>query len=288
MPRFTQGTTRVMFSQLGVFRESRTISYVRQAESRPDDDRRQRDEGRLEKEDGLHHSAPEADRPQDPDLLTPLGDGPSADHSGAATPTINPRPMKPWMSRLNVMLAATASSTTFWIDSASMPRARTLIPVEQRRLQDRHLARARSSGSSAGTVPKRALEGLLRGRDSDHLERRPVLEDADDRQPHGPAGLGIAHLNRNGVEHTVLDVEAAEPKVRRHREAPVVATGRDRGVDDRQARPLRHCVPDLSRRAVAAGRRAEAERRVLEERTVETARHVAFSRPLRGQLSSLD
>ena len=42
----------------------------------------------------------------------------------AATPTIRPRPMKPWMIRLSVRLAATASSTTFWIDSACIPFAR--------------------------------------------------------------------------------------------------------------------------------------------------------------------
>ena len=32
--------------------------------------------------------------------------------------------MKPWISRLKVMLAATASSTTSWIDCASRPFSR--------------------------------------------------------------------------------------------------------------------------------------------------------------------
>ena len=42
----------------------------------------------------------------------------------AATPTTRPSAMKPWISRLNVRLAATASSTTPCIDCASRPFAR--------------------------------------------------------------------------------------------------------------------------------------------------------------------
>ena len=50
--------------------------------------------------------------------------------------------MKPWISRLKVRLAATASSTTCWIDSASSPLARNAVSSPAAAPRDRRRARA--------------------------------------------------------------------------------------------------------------------------------------------------
>ena len=79
-PRFNQGTTSSRFSQLGCERLSRMMFQASsQAESGSDDDRGERDEGRLEQERGLHHPRPESDRAHDADLLPPLDDGSCTD-----------------------------------------------------------------------------------------------------------------------------------------------------------------------------------------------------------------
>src|SRR5215207_7702520 len=52
-----------------------------QREQCPDDDGRQGDEGRLDEEADLDHSAPKSQRPEDPDLLPALDNRPRADYA---------------------------------------------------------------------------------------------------------------------------------------------------------------------------------------------------------------
>ena len=105
-------------------------------------------------------------------------------------------------------------------------------------------------------------QGLLRGRDADHLQRRGVLEDADDGEPNTPSRLLVEHLDRNRVE-PLLEVEAGQLEVGKDAEVPVVAARDDRAVDDGEARLLANRIPDRSFRVVAPRDVAEAERRVL-------------------------
>ena len=185
----------------------------------------------------------------------------------AATPTTRPSPMNPWINRLNVRLAATASSTTCWIDSASSPLARKAVSssaaVSSRvhsggepEVVDRRLDAAR----------ERLHESLLRGRDADHLERRRVLEDADDGETDAVPGLLVEDLDRDRVE-PLLEVEAGQLEVRKHAEVPVVAARDDRAVHDGEPRLARERRSQTSCSDVVAPRDvAQPERRVLEER----------------------
>ena len=92
--------------------------------------------------------------------------------------------MKPWMSRLKVRLAA--------IDVVDdlLDRLRLEPAREERGLELGGRVRGSTPGASVEVVDRRLdaaregrVERLLRGRDPDHLERRRVLEDADDGQP---------------------------------------------------------------------------------------------------------
>ncbi len=96
-------------------------------------------------------------------------------------------------------------------------------------------------------------ERLLRGRDADHLQRRRVLEDADDGQADVLPGLLVEDLDRDRVE-PLLEVEAGQLEVRKHAEVPVVAARDDRAVDDGEARRLANRRPDLLLRARSPAR----------------------------------
>ena len=190
--------------------------------------------------------------------------------------------MKPWISRLNVMLAATVSSRTFWIDSrlrarsrgtrtrASSPSSSGSTPGREREVVDRRLEAPREC-----TLRSVACER----RDARHLQRRRVLEDPDHLQPQRSAGLRIADRDRDRRRRRRPRWRSPDSwKSGSTREVEVVPVRRDGRVDDREPGARSRARARPARRVVAARDRAEAEGRVLEEALVEAARR-RTSRP---------
>src|SRR5207245_509441 len=111
--------------------------------------------------------------------------------------------------------------------------------------------------------------------------------DADHRQLLRAPGLRVADGDGNRVEALILEVEARQLELRGQREVEVAAARHDRAVDDRQSRVLGERVPHVSRGRVAARERAQAERRVLEKRLVETAQWIGLLLSARAELARL-
>ena len=180
----------------------------------------------------------------------------------AATPTIRPRPMNPSISRLNVQLAATASSSSLSSESACRPDARNAdssFRASARAIDARCEVEVEDRRSHA--VAERVPERVLRGRDPGHRERRLVGQHADHLQPDCRLRLRVAHLDRDRVEDLVLEVEPVQLEVGRHRPgAPVVAPRHHEPVDDREPGLLCERPPRV---VVAAGVGGEEVRRVL-------------------------
>ena len=219
---------------------------------------------------------PEADRAHDADLLAPLDDRPRADHAERRDPDEEPEPMKPWISRLNVMLAAIVSSTTSWIDCASRPFARNADRGSPRRPRRRRRARGRSSGSSGSSARERRRDGLLR--------RGGCRPSPSGRCPSGPrrppgarCGRSACRRPRAGSGRTALLVEEARD-LEVGRGSKFQESRRGTTKLSTTARPGRLRTASHTSRSTYPRRLAEAEGRVREERVVEAADEVRLLR----------
>ena len=223
-----------------------------QAESGSDDDRGESDEGRLEQECGLHHSRPESDCAHDADLLASLDDGSRTDDAERRHAHEQPQPHE----ALDQAVEGDVGGKGVVDDL--LDRLRLQPAREECGLQPRGCVVGIDSRRELEVVDRRLdptrecrREGLFRSRDADHLERRRVLEDADDGEPEALPRLLVQDLDRDRVE-ALLEVEAGELEVRKHSEVPAVPPGNDRAVHHGEARRLANRGPDVLLRPVAA------------------------------------
>ena len=224
-----------------------------------DDDRGQRDERRLDQEDGLHHSAPEADRPQHTDLLAALDDGARADHAERCDPDDQAEAHEALDHPVERAVGGDGVVDDL-LDRLGLHPVREEGRFELRRgrRRGRHRGRARSSGSSARTA-----RGTRAGRWPASSRCRPSRAGAVSfripitvsRRWRPVCGSRI--VIGIGSKTPSSNVKPLSWKSGSTREVEVVAARSDGRVDDCEPGAGRQRVPDL---VDASGSRARSRR----------------------------